>query len=43
MRLDLLKQILAVPTCFRQEERMVEFLVGHVRHEIAEINKAYLA
>jgi tripeptide aminopeptidase len=32
MRLDLLKQILAVPTCSRQEGRMVEFLVQHVRH-----------
>jgi len=31
MRLDLLKQILAVPTCSRQEGRMVEFLVEHVR------------
>jgi tripeptide aminopeptidase len=31
MRLDLLKQILAVPTCSRQEQHMVEFLVEHVR------------
>ncbi len=31
MNLDLLKQILAVPTCSRQEQRMVEFLVEHVR------------
>ncbi len=31
MRLDLLKQILAVPTCSRQEDRMVAFLVEHVR------------
>jgi len=31
MRLDLLKQILAVPTCSRQEERMVAFLAEHVR------------
>lgn len=31
MRIDLLKQILAVPTCSRQEGRMVEFLVEHVR------------
>ena len=31
MRLDLLKQILAVPTCSRQEGRMVKFLVEHVR------------
>jgi putative aminopeptidase FrvX len=31
MRLNLLKQILAVPTYFRQEERMVAFLMEHVR------------
>jgi tripeptide aminopeptidase len=31
MRIDLLKQILGVPTCSRQEERMVEFLSEHVR------------
>ena len=31
MRIELLKQILAVPTCSRQEGRMVEFLVQHVR------------
>ncbi len=31
MRLDLLKQILAVPTCSRQEQRVVDFLVEHVR------------
>ena len=31
MRLNLLKQILAVPSCSRQEGRMVEFLVEHVR------------
>ena len=31
MRLDLLKQILAVPTCSRQEDRMVAFLIEHVR------------
>ena len=30
MRIDLLKQILAVPTCSGQEDRMVEFLVDHV-------------
>jgi acetylornithine deacetylase/succinyl-diaminopimelate desuccinylase-like protein len=31
LRLDLLKRILAVPTCSRREDRMVEFLVDHVR------------
>jgi putative aminopeptidase FrvX len=31
MRLDLLKQLLAVPTCYRQEERMVAFLMEHLR------------
>ena len=31
MRTNLLKQILAVPTCSRQEGRMVEFLLNHVR------------
>ena len=31
MRLDLLKRLLAVPTCSRQEHRMVEFLLNHVR------------
>ena len=31
MRLDLLKQILAVPTCSQQEDRMVAFLIEHVR------------
>jgi di/tripeptidase len=30
MNFDLLKQILAVPTYSRQEQRMVEFLVAHV-------------
>jgi tripeptide aminopeptidase len=31
MRVDLLKRILAVPTCSRQEVRMVEFLTAYVR------------
>ena len=31
MRLDLLKQILAVPTCSRQEDRMVAFLTAYVK------------
>jgi tripeptide aminopeptidase len=31
MRLDLLKQILAVPTYSRQEGQMVDFLMNHVR------------
>jgi len=31
MRIDLLKRILAVPTCSRQEGRMVEFLTAHVK------------
>jgi hypothetical protein len=31
LRLDLLKRLLAVPTCSRQEGQMVEFLVEHVR------------
>jgi di/tripeptidase len=31
MRLNLLKQILAVPTCSQQEDRMVAFLTEHVR------------
>ena len=31
VRLDLLKRLLAVPTCSRQEGQMVEFLVEHVR------------
>ena len=31
LRLDLLKRLLAVPTCSRQEGRMVEFIVEHVR------------
>jgi len=31
MRVDLLERILAVQTCSRQERRMVEFLVEHVR------------
>jgi len=31
MRLELLKQVLAVPTCSRQEQHMVAFLVEHVR------------
>ena len=31
MRLDLLKQILVVPTCSRQEDRMVAYIMEHVR------------
>jgi tripeptide aminopeptidase len=31
LRLDLLKRLLVVPTCSRQEGQMVEFLVEHVR------------
>jgi putative aminopeptidase FrvX len=31
LRLDLLKRLLAVPTCSRQEGQMVEFLIQHVR------------
>ena len=31
LRLDLLKRLLAVPTCSRQEGRIVEFIVEHVR------------
>jgi di/tripeptidase len=31
MKLELLKQILAVPTCSRQEDQMVAFLVDYVR------------
>ena len=31
LRLDLLKRLLAVPTCSRQEGQMVEFIVEHVR------------
>ena len=31
MRLDLLKRLLAVPTCSRQEHHMVEFLLNHIR------------
>jgi len=31
MCLDLLNEILAVPTCSRQEDKMIEFLVEHVR------------
>lgn len=31
MRLDLLTQLLAVPTCSRREHRMVEFLLNHIR------------
>src|SRR5690348_829649 len=31
LRLDLLRGLLAVPTCSRQEDRMVEFIVEHVR------------
>ena len=31
MRIDLLKRILAVPTCSRQEGRMVEFLTAYVK------------
>lgn len=30
MRLDLLKQILAMPTCSQQEDRMVQFITDHV-------------
>ena len=33
MRIDLLKQILAVPACSRQEDLMVAFLVEHVRQQ----------
>ena len=36
MRTDLLKRILAVPTCSRREHRMVEFLLQHVRERGAE-------
>jgi di/tripeptidase len=51
MRLNLLKQILAVPSCSRQEGRMVEFLVEHVRQRGAsrcgevttdELNNVYI-
>src|SRR6516225_7168880 len=31
LRLDILKRLLAVPTCSRQEGQMVAFLVEHVR------------
>lgn len=31
LRFDLLRRLLTVPTCSRQEERMVEFIVEHVR------------
>ena len=31
MRVNLLKQILAVPTCSGHEDVMVEFLINHVR------------
>jgi acetylornithine deacetylase/succinyl-diaminopimelate desuccinylase-like protein len=31
VRIELLKQILAVPTCSRHEDRMVEFITRHVR------------
>jgi putative aminopeptidase FrvX len=37
MRLDLLKRLLAVPTCSRREHRMVEFLLQHVRERGAKL------
>ena len=33
IRLNLLKEILAVPTCSRQEDGMVAFLIEHVRQQ----------
>lgn len=36
VRLNLLKQVLAVPTCSRQEGQMVEFIVEHVRQRGAK-------
>ena len=38
IRLNLLKEILAVPTCSRQEDRMVAFLIEHVRHRPVAVN-----
>jgi di/tripeptidase len=37
MRTDLLKRILAVPTCSRREHRMVDFLLEHVRQRGPEL------
>lgn len=37
MQLDLLKRLLAVPTCSRREHRMVEFLLQHVRERGPEL------